>query len=126
MTSDLWYKNAVIYSLDVETYMDSDGDGVGDFEGLVRRLDHIRALGIDTIWLAPLQPSPDRDDGYDITGHYGVSDRSSGDFVAFMHEARNRGMRVVADLVVNHTSNEHPWFQAARSDARSRTRRPFP
>ena len=124
MTSDLWYKNAVIYSLDVETYMDSDGDGTGDFEGLVRRLDYINTLGIDTIWLAPFQPSPDRDDGYDITDYYGVSDRygSSGDFVAFMHEARNRGMRVVADLVVNHTSDEHPWFQAARSDPRSRYR----
>ena len=124
MTADLWYKNAVIYSLDVETYLDSDGDGTGDFEGLVRRLDYLDALGVDTIWLAPFQPSPDRDDGYDITDYYGVDPRfgSGGDFVEFIREARSRGLRVIADLVVNHTSDEHPWFQEARSDPGSHRR----
>src|SRR5690606_14725540 len=72
MISDLWYKNAIIYSLDVETYLDSNGDGVGDLEGLVRRLDYLDALGVDTVWLAPFQPSPDLDDGYDIREFYGV------------------------------------------------------
>jgi len=116
MTADLWYRNSIIYSLDVETFLDADGDGVGDFEGLVRRLDYLDALGVDTIWLAPFQPSPDRDDGYDITDFYGVSARygSSGDFVEFMREARRRGMKVIVDLVINHTSDEHPWFREAR------------
>src|SRR5690606_16362445 len=117
MIADLWYKNAIVYSLDVETYLDTNGDGVGDFEGLVRRLDYLDAIGIDTLWIAPFQPSPDRDDGYDITDHYGVDPRygTSGDFVDFMQEARKRGMKVVLDLVVNHTSDRHPWFRDARA-----------
>ena len=121
MIADLWYKNSIIYSLDVETYLDSSGDGVGDFEGLVRRLDYLDALGVDTLWLAPFQPSPDRDDGYDISDFYGVDPRygSSGDFVEFMREARKRGMKVILDLVVNHTSDEHRWFQHARRDPES-------
>ena len=116
MIDDLWYKNAVIYSLDVETFLDASGDGVGDFEGLNRRLEYLEFLGIDTIWLAPFHPSPNRDNGYDVADHYGVHPRygSSGDFVAFLHQAKNRGFRVLMDLVVNHTSNEHPWFQQAR------------
>jgi maltose alpha-D-glucosyltransferase/alpha-amylase len=118
MLADLWYKNAVVYSLDVETFLDGNGDGVGDFPGLVQRLDYLDALGVDTIWLAPFQPSPDRDDGYDITDFYGVDPRygSSGDFVEFMREARKRGIKVVIDLVLNHTSERHPWFQSARKD----------
>jgi maltose alpha-D-glucosyltransferase / alpha-amylase len=114
---DLWYKNAVIYSLDVDTFLDSDGDGVGDFEGLSRRLDYLDFLGVDALWLAPFHPSPNRDNGYDPTDHYGVHPKygSSGDFVEFMHQARMRGFRVLMDLVVNHVSNEHPWFQAARA-----------
>jgi maltose alpha-D-glucosyltransferase/alpha-amylase len=121
MIADLWYKNAVIYSLDVETFMDGNGDGIGDFEGLIRRLDYLNALGVDTIWLAPFQPSPDRDDGYDISDFYGVDPRygTSGDFVEFMHEAHKRGIRVILDLVLNHTSDRHPWFQSARNDAAS-------
>ena len=124
MVSDLWYKNAIVYSLDVETYLDANGDGVGDFEGLIHRLDYLDALGVDTIWLAPFQPSPDRDDGYDVSDFYGVSARygSSGDFVEFMREARKRGMKVVVDLVINHTSNEHPWFEDARRAPDSRYR----
>ncbi len=117
MIDDLWYKNTVIYSLDLETFMDANGDGVGDFEGLIRRLDYLQSLGISTVWLAPFQPTPNRDNGYDISDFYGVDSRhgSGGDFVEFMHEAHKRGIRVIIDLVVNHTSDQHPWFQAARS-----------
>jgi maltose alpha-D-glucosyltransferase / alpha-amylase len=116
MIGDLWYKNAVVYSLDVETFMDSNGDGCGDFEGLSRRLDHLESLGVDALWLAPFQPSPRRDDGYDIADYFGVDPRfgTSGDFVEFVHQAGSRGMRVLIDLVVNHTSDRHPWFRDAR------------
>jgi maltose alpha-D-glucosyltransferase / alpha-amylase len=116
MIGDLWYKNAVVYSLDVETFMDSNGDGCGDFEGLSRRLDHLESLGVDALWLAPFQPSPRRDDGYDITDYFGVDPRfgTSGDFVEFVHQAGSRGMRVLIDLVVNHSSERHPWFRGAR------------
>ncbi|MGH7464003.1 MAG: alpha-amylase family protein, partial [Longimicrobiales bacterium] len=121
MIADLWYKNAIIYCLDVETYLDANGDGVGDLEGLVRRLDYLDALGVDTLWIAPFQPSPLRDDGYDVSDHYGVDPRygSSGDFVDFMREASKRGLKVILDLVVNHTSDQHRWFQSARSSADS-------
>ncbi|HSJ14465.1 MAG TPA: alpha-amylase family protein [Longimicrobiales bacterium] len=124
MIADLWYRNAIIYSLDVETFLDANGDGIGDFEGLIRRLDYLDALGINTLWLAPFQPSPDRDDGYDVADYYGVDPRfgSSGDFVEFMHEAGKRGIRVIIDLVINHTSDQHPWFQSARRDPESRYR----
>src|ERR671932_1357653 len=116
-TSDLWWKNAVVYCLDVETYQDSDGDGHGDFRGLIQRIDHLQRLGVTCIWLMPYYPSPDRDDGYDITDFYGVDPRlgSHGDFVEFVRTARDRGLRVIADLVVNHTSDQHPWFRSARS-----------
>jgi maltose alpha-D-glucosyltransferase / alpha-amylase len=121
MIEDLWYKNNVIYSLDLETFMDSDGDGVGDFEGLTRRLDYLHALGIGTIWLSPFQPSPNRDNGYDISDYYGVDPRhgSSGDFVEFMHQAQKRGIKVIMDLVVNHTSKQHRWFQHACKNTNS-------
>jgi maltose alpha-D-glucosyltransferase/alpha-amylase len=124
MIQDLWYKNAVVYCLDVETFMDGNGDGVGDFAGLQRRLDYLAGLGVTCLWLMPFQPSPNRDNGYDITDHYGVDPRlgSSGDFVEFTHQARQRGMRVIIDLVVNHTSDQHPWFQSARKDPNSRFR----
>lgn len=124
MISDLWYKNAIIYCLSVETFMDSDGDGVGDFRGLLRRLDYLQGLGITAIWLMPFQPSPQRDDGYDIADYYGVDPRygTLGDFVEFTHGCRQRGIRVLIDLVVNHTSDQHPWFQAARSDPNSKYR----
>ena len=121
---DLWYKNAVVYCLNVETFIDSNGDGVGDFEGLSRRLDYLSGLGITCIWLQPFQPSPDLDNGYDITDFYGVDPRygSSGDFVDFTHQANQRGIKVIVDLVVNHTSDQHPWFKAARADKTSRYR----
>jgi maltose alpha-D-glucosyltransferase/alpha-amylase len=116
MISDLWYKNAIVYSLDVETFLDGNGDGCGDFEGLSRRLDYLESLGVDALWLAPFQPSPRRDDGYDISDFYGVDPRfgSSGDYVEFMRQAESRGIRVLIDLVVNHTSDSHPWFREGR------------
>ena len=119
-TSDLWWKTAVIYCLDVETYMDGNDDGVGDFEGLARRIDYLADLGITCLWLMPFYPSPDRDDGYDISDFYGIDSRlgNHGDFVEVIRTARDRGMRVIVDLVVNHTSDKHPWFVSAR---RSRT-----
>jgi maltose alpha-D-glucosyltransferase / alpha-amylase len=124
MINDLWYKNAVIYSLSVATYMDANGDGVGDFEGLMRRLDYLQGMGVTAIWLMPFQPSPCRDDGYDIADYYGVDPRygTLGDFVEFAKGCKQRGLRVLIDLVVNHTSNEHPWFQEARRDPKSKYR----
>lgn len=115
MIEDLSYKNAVIYSLDLETFMDSNGDGCGDFAGLIRRLDYLETLGVDAVWLAPFQPSPNRDNGYDISDFYGVDPRhgSSGHFVEFMHVAKKKGMKVIIDLVVNHTSDKHRWFREA-------------
>ncbi|MGE3268711.1 MAG: alpha-amylase family protein [Chloroflexota bacterium] len=118
---EVWFKNAVIYCLDVETYADSNGDGVGDFAGLSERLDYLTGLGVTCIWLLPFFPSPNRDNGYDISNYYDVDSRFGhlGDFVEFTQKARDRGIRVILDLVVNHTSNQHPWFQAARSDPKS-------
>ena len=116
-TSDLWWKTAVIYCLDVETFMDWNGDGVGDFDGLSHRIDYLADLGVTCIWLMPFYPTPDRDDGYDIVDFYDVDDRlgTLGDFVEFIRTANDRGIRVIADLVVNHTSDKHPWFRSARS-----------
>ena len=121
---DLWYKNAIIYNLDVRSYMDADGDGIGDFRGLTGRLDYLAGLGITCLWLMPFYPSPDRDDGYDITDYYGVDPRygTLGEFVEFTRAADQRGIRVIADLVVNHSSIDHPWFQTARKDPKSRYR----
>jgi maltose alpha-D-glucosyltransferase / alpha-amylase len=119
-----WFRNAIVYSASVETFMDGNGDGVGDFAGLWRRLHHLESLGADTLWLAPSQPTPNRDDGYDIADYYGVDRRfgSSGDLVAFLQEANGRGIRVLLDLVVNHSSDRHPWFLEARRDPSSSRR----
>jgi maltose alpha-D-glucosyltransferase / alpha-amylase len=118
---DLWFKDAVIYCVEVEAFKDSNGDGMGDFRGLAERLPYIAGLGFNTIWLLPFYPSPMRDEGYDITDFYSVDPRlgTLGDFVDFTHQARDYGIRVLADLVVNHTSDEHPWFKAARSNPKS-------
>lgn len=118
---DLWYKNAVIYCLDVEKYQDANGDGIGDFEGLMRRLDYLAGLGVTCVWLQPFYGSPNRDNGYDVSDYYSVHERhgSLGDFVNFMSHAAAIGMRVIVDLVVNHSSIECPWFQTARSDPTS-------
>jgi maltose alpha-D-glucosyltransferase/alpha-amylase len=121
MINDLWYKNAVIYSLSVGTYLDANGDGIGDFRGLMGRLDYLQGLGITALWLMPFQPSPGRDDGYDVADYYGVDPRygTLGDFVEFSHGCAQRGIRVLIDLVVNHTSDQHPWFRQARADPES-------
>jgi maltose alpha-D-glucosyltransferase / alpha-amylase len=121
MINDLWYKNAVVYCLSVATYMDANGDGVGDFSGLMRRLDYLSGLGVTAIWLMPFQASPCRDDGYDISNFYEVDARygTLGDFVEFTHAAKQRGIRVLIDLVVNHTSDQHAWFKDARRDHKS-------
>ena len=124
MINDLWYKNAILYCLSVGSYMDANGDGIGDFTGLTRRLDYLHGLGITAIWLMPFQVSPQRDDGYDVADYYGVDPRygTLGDFVEFTHAAEQRGIRVLIDLVINHTSNEHPWFKEARRDPHSKYR----
>lgn len=116
-----WYKNALLYCLDVKTFADGNGDGMGDFIGLKNRLQYLAGLNIDCVWLQPFFPSPMRDNGYDITDYYGVHPRlgTLGDFVEFSRSARNKGLRVMIDLVVNHTSIDHPWFQAARADPHS-------
>ncbi|HHW82498.1 MAG TPA: trehalose synthase [Actinomycetales bacterium] len=115
-TSDLWWKSAIIYCLDIETYLDANGDGVGDMAGLAQKIDYLAELGINTLWLMPFYPSPDRDDGYDIKDFYGVDARlgDHGRLVEVIRTAHSRGIRVIADLIVNHTSNEHPWFTASR------------
>ncbi|AKJ29756.1 alpha-amylase family protein [Caldimonas brevitalea] len=116
-----WYKNAIIYCLDVKTFADGNGDGIGDFVGLRDKLDYLAGLNVDCVWLQPFYPSPMRDNGYDIVDYYNVDPRlgTLGDFVEFSRRARDRGMRVMIDLVVNHTSIDHPWFQSARRDASS-------
>ena len=120
----LWYKNAIIYELDVETFQDSNGDGIGDFAGLTDRIEYLAGLGITCIWLNPFFPTPNRDNGYDITDYYSVDPRlgTLGDFVDFLHLANNYGIHVVIDLVINHTSIDHPWFQEARQDRHSKYR----
>ncbi len=124
MINDLWYKNAVVYCLSVATYMDANGDGIGDFKGLVRRLDYLQGLGVTAVWLMPFQPSPNRDDGYDVADYYGVDPRygTLGDFVEFTQGCKQRGMRVLIDLVVNHTSDQHAWFKEACRDPQSKYR----
>ena len=119
-TSDLWWKNAIVYCLDVETFGES-----GDVQGFIDRIDHIADLGATCVWLMPLYPTPNQDDGYDITDYLGVDPRLGdlGDITEAIRHARDRGLRVLADLVVNHTSIEHPWFQAARADPNSQYRR---
>ena len=113
-----WYKRAVFYEVLVRGFQDSTGDGSGDLTGLISRLDYLEWLGIDCIWLLPIYASPLRDGGYDIADFMSVLPDygNIGDFVTFVDEAHRRGIRVVADLVMNHTSDQHPWFQASRSD----------
>src|SRR5690606_29405899 len=115
-TDPLWYKDAIIYQLHVKAFFDSNNDGIGDFVGLTQKLDYIQDLGVNAIWLLPFYPSPLRDDGYDISDYcdvhpdYGTLD----DFRHFVEEAHRRGLKVITELVINHTSDQHPWFQRAR------------
>ncbi len=112
----LWYKEAVIYQVHVKSFKDADGDGIGDFAGLTSELDYIRDLGVTAVWLLPFYPSPLRDDGYDIADYYAVNPAygTIDDFRAFLNAAHERGIRVITELVINHTSDQHPWFQRAR------------
>jgi maltose alpha-D-glucosyltransferase / alpha-amylase len=119
--SERWYKEAVIYSVEVDAFSDSDSDGCGDLPGLTSRLDYLARLGVTCLWLNPIHPSPLRDGGYDVSDYYGVHPRlgTLGDFVELAGQASSRGIRLLLDLVVNHTSDQHPWFQSARSDPNS-------
>lgn len=116
-TSDLWWKNAVIYCVDTQAFLDTNGDGIGDLDGLTQRIDYLAGLGITCLWLMPIYPSPERDYGYDVADYYGIADKygTLGDLVELVRVADERGIRVIADLVINHTSSNHPWFQMARA-----------
>jgi maltose alpha-D-glucosyltransferase / alpha-amylase len=126
-TDPLWYKDAIIYQLHVKAFFDSDNDGVGDFKGLTQRLDYIKDLGVTAIWLMPFYPSPTRDDGYDISEYKGVHPEygTLRDARAFVRKAHELGLKVITELVINHTSDEHPWFQRARRAPRGSSQRDF-
>ncbi len=123
----LWYKDAVIYELHVRTFADGNDDGIGDFRGLIHRLDYLAELGVTCLWLLPFFPSPLRDDGYDIADYYNVHPAygTLDDFREFLAAAHERGMHVMIELVVNHTSDQHPWFQAARQAPSGSPQRDF-
>ncbi len=116
MEDPLWYKDAVIYELHVKAFFDSDNNGTGDFAGLIQKLDYLQDLGVNTLWLLPFYPSPMRDDGYDIADYRNIHPEygTMADFRQFVKEAHRRGLKVITELVINHTSDQHPWFQAAR------------
>jgi len=116
-TSDLWWKNAIVYCVDTQAFLDTNGDGVGDLDGLTQRVDYLAGLGVTCLWLMPIYPSPERDYGYDVADYYGIADKygTLGDLVELVRTARERGLRVIADLVINHTSIDHPWFQMGRT-----------
>jgi maltose alpha-D-glucosyltransferase/alpha-amylase len=113
----LWYKDAIVYELHVRAFLDSNGDGIGDFRGLTQKLDYLQDLGVNTIWLLPFYPSPLKDDGYDIADYYSINPLygTLKDFKVFLAEAHRRSLRVITELVVNHTSDQHPWFQRSRT-----------
>jgi maltose alpha-D-glucosyltransferase/alpha-amylase len=121
MENSLWYKNAIFYEVYARAFYDSNGDGHGDLRGLAQKLDYLQDLGVDCLWLLPIYPSPLKDDGYDIADYYNVLETYGNleDFKTLLKEVHARGMRLIADLVLNHTSDQHPWFQAARSDRSS-------
>ena len=123
-TGDLWWKNAVLYCADVQTFADSDGDGHGDLRGMTERIEYLADLGVTCLWLMPFYPTANKDDGYDITDFFGVDPRlgSHGDFVELVRTARSAGLRVIVDFVMNHTSDQHPWFRSARRSTDDRYR----
>ena len=111
-----WYQNAVFYEVFVRAFADSNGDGIGDLPGLMSKLDYLQDLGVDTLWLLPITPSPLRDDGYDVSDHFNIHPDygTLDDFRRLVSEAHRRDLRIVVELVPNHTSDQHPWFQASR------------
>ena len=117
IANPLWYKDAIIYQLHVRAFFDANEDGIGDFRGLTRKLDYLQDLGVTAVWLLPFYPSPWRDDGYDIADYQSVHPQygTLHDFRIFLREAHERGLRVITELVLNHTSDEHPWFRRART-----------
>src|ERR1700730_13463333 len=117
----LWYRDAIFYEVSVRSFFDSNEDGNGDLRGLLQKLDYLKDLGVDCLWLMPFYPSPLRDDGYDIADFYQVHPTlgTVEDFEALTKAAHERGLRIIADLVLNHTSDQHPWFQSARRDPSS-------
>src|SRR3982750_2628726 len=123
----LWYKDAVIYQIHVKAFRDSNDDGIGDFPGLTQSLPYIQDLGVNTIWLLPFYPSPLRDDGYDIADYHGVHPHygTRADFRHFLREAHRRNLRVITELVINHPSDQHPWFQAARRAPKGSAKRDY-
>ncbi len=127
MKDPLWYKDAVIYELHIKAFFDSDNNGTGDFAGLIQKLDYLQDLGVNTLWLLPFYPSPMRDDGYDIDDYRGIHPMygTMADFKRFMKEAHQRGLKVITELVINHTSDQHPWFQAARRAPAGSSKRNF-
>src|SRR5947209_1839141 len=123
----LWYKDAILYEVHVRAFQDSDGDGVGDFRGLTQKLDYLQDLGVTAIWLLPFYPSPLKDDGYDIASYTEIHPNygNLNDFQEFLEEAHKRGLRVITELVINHTSDQHPWFQRARRAPKGSPERDF-
>src|SRR5215213_2465501 len=117
-----WYKDAIIYELHIKAFSDSNADGIGDFGGLLSKLDYLQELGITAIWLLPFYPSPLKDDGYDIADYYKINSSygTIEQFKEFLKEAHRRNLKVITELVINHTSDQHPWFQRARSSPRAR------
>ena len=115
-TGDLWWKNAVFYCADIETFYDWNGDGTGDIRGMTDRIEYLYDLGVTCLWLMPFYPTARKDDGYDITDFFGVDPAlgTLGDFVELVRTARSNGIRVIVDFVMNHTSDAHPWFKSAR------------
>ena len=115
-TGDLWWKNAVFYCADIETFLDRNGDGCGDIRGMTERIEYLNDLGVTCLWLMPFYPTARKDDGYDIIDFFGVDPRlgNLGDFVELVRTARSNGIRVIVDFVMNHTSDPHPWFKSAR------------
>ncbi|MDX5419576.1 MAG: alpha-amylase family protein [Hymenobacteraceae bacterium] len=118
----LWYKDAIFYAIDVESFQDSDNDGIGDFQGLIKRMDYLKDLGVDCLWLLPFYATPNLDNGYDVKDYYSIDSRLGrlSDFTEFVKVAKEHNIRILVDLIVHHTSDEHPWFQAATADPYSK------
>ena len=125
LDDELWFKDVIIYQLHVKAFQDSNGDGVGDFVGLTERLDYLHDLGVTALWLLPFYPSPGRDDGYDISDYGDINPvfGTMRDFRRFMQDAKRRGLRVITELVVNHTSDQHPWFKRAKRSSKGSSAR---